>query len=76
MSRGDVTEALEKKLRLAARLDDDDLHVIRSMPIAVKQLPAGQPIAREGDRPSACCLCIEGFAVRSKTTTSGQRQIL
>lgn len=76
MTRSDITEALEKKLQVTARLDDENLHAIRSMPISVKQLAANQPIVREGDRSSSCCLCIEGYVVRSKTTPSGHRQIL
>ena len=30
----------------------------------------------DGDRPTNCCLVIEGFCVRSKLTAGGQRQIL
>ena len=42
----------------------------------VKQFRPDQPIVREGDRPSECCLLVEGFCVRAKTTSDGRRQIL
>jgi CRP-like cAMP-binding protein len=31
---------------------------------------------RDGDKPSECCLIIEGFCLRSKTTSHGHTQIL
>jgi CRP-like cAMP-binding protein len=76
MDRSDAAEAIIRKLRLNTRLDHDDLQAIQSLPISVKELEAGEPVAREGSRSSSSCLCIEGFAIRSKTTPAGQRQIL
>ena len=34
-----------------------------------------QDLVREGDRPSECCLVLEGFAYRYKLTQEGKRQI-
>jgi len=42
----------------------------------VKELPPQAVIVREGEKPTQCCLLVEGFACRSKTTDVGKRQIL
>lgn len=57
-------------------MDDQDVEAVRSLPIAVKHYQPGQVIARDGDRPTECCLISKGFCVRSKTTSNGRRQIL
>jgi CRP-like cAMP-binding protein len=45
------------------------------LPLSVQQVGSDQDIVREGDRPSECCLLIEGFACRYKVTEEGKRQI-
>jgi CRP-like cAMP-binding protein len=69
-------ETLIRKLRISTNLDAADLAAIQTLPIHLKEVSAGTPVALEGDRPSTCCLVIEGFTVRSKTTNRGRRQIL
>lgn len=69
-------ETMIRKLRNNTRLDDDDIEGIRAMPIHIRDLPANSTIVREGDRPEQCCLLIQGFGIRSKTTDRGKRQIL
>ncbi|HKS65461.1 MAG TPA: Crp/Fnr family transcriptional regulator [Xanthobacteraceae bacterium] len=69
-------DAMIRKLRKDTRLDEDDLAAIRAMPIHIRDLAANATIVREGDRPDQCCLMVEGFAVRSKMTDQGKRQIL
>ncbi len=68
--------AFIRKLRTHARLDDDDVSALEHMPVTVKEIGHHEAIVREGDRPTQCCLIMEGFACRSKTTENGQRQIL
>ncbi|KAA2237816.1 Crp/Fnr family transcriptional regulator [Salinarimonas soli] len=41
----------------------------------VQETRADQDIVREGDRPSHCCLLLDGFACRYKFTQTGRRQI-
>lgn len=72
----DITSALIRKLGIGAKLDDEDISGIRSLPIAIKQLSGGETIASEGERATSCCLCIEGFIYRAKNTSDGRRQIL
>ena len=69
-------ENLTRKLRKNTALDEADIAAIAALPIHVKQLAAHAPIVIEGDRPAQCCLVTAGFAVRSKTTDGGKRQIL
>jgi len=71
-----VLATLIRRLRASTALDDADAQAIGSLPVIVKQYRANQPIVTEGERPSACCLLVEGFCVRAKTTSDGRRQIL
>jgi CRP-like cAMP-binding protein len=71
-----VLAALLRRLHTVSGLDDADIAAIRTLPIGVRQWEAGRAIVSDGDRPTDCCLIIEGFCVRSKTTVSGHRQIL
>ena len=49
---------------------------IERLPVITIRIPAHTAIVREGERPTECCLLIDGFACRSKTTDAGKRQIL
>jgi CRP-like cAMP-binding protein len=69
-------QAMIRKLRNNTKLEDDDLDAIRGLPIHIRELPADTSIVKEGDRPTQCCLMIEGYSARSKTTDQGKRQIL
>jgi CRP-like cAMP-binding protein len=64
------------RLRTTTELDEADVQAIRSLPVTVRRYRPDQPIVREGDRPSECCLLVEGFCIRAKTTSDGSRQIL
>lgn len=70
------SERLIRRLTVSTPLDAADIEAIARLPMIVKDLPAQAAIVREGERPSQCCLLIEGFACRSKTTDVGKRQIL
>jgi CRP-like cAMP-binding protein len=71
-----VLAALLRRLDTVSGLDEADIAAIRALPIVVRLWEAGRAIVSDGDRPTDCCLIIEGFCVRSKTTVSGHRQIL
>ncbi len=71
-----LAAALIRKLTLTSRLDDDDIRAIENLRIHERQTGARQTIVPDGSRPGDCCLVAEGFAVRSKTTSEGHRQIL
>jgi CRP-like cAMP-binding protein len=67
---------LIRKLETIFVLSDDERDALQSISGTVKTLDADQDIVREGDRPSACCLLLEGFLHRYKLTDDGKRQIL
>jgi CRP-like cAMP-binding protein len=66
---------LIRKLRSISPLTDEEMHCLSTLPFLTKSLPADQDIVRERDRPSECCLVVEGFACRYKLTDEGKRQI-
>ncbi|MDQ8729180.1 Crp/Fnr family transcriptional regulator [Bradyrhizobium sp. LHD-71] len=76
MPSGPLPEALIKKLRVSNDLNDEDIRALESLPIAGKSYAPQQRIVVEGDRPTECCLIIDGYAYRSKTTGAGLRQVL
>jgi CRP-like cAMP-binding protein len=69
-------EMLARKLDSVARLPDDDRAALLALPHTVRNLPARQDIASFGDRPSQCCLVLQGWAARYRTLSEGGRQIL
>jgi CRP-like cAMP-binding protein len=57
-------------------LSEDDKHALVDLPMQVLDLKADQDVVREGDRPTRCCLILEGFACTFKLTGTGKRQIM
>jgi hypothetical protein len=43
------------------RVHQADFSAVRSLPHTVRRYPANQPIVRDGDKPSECCLIMEGL---------------
>jgi CRP-like cAMP-binding protein len=76
MNKADIFEPFLKRLRVSTDIDEDDERAISALPITVKRMANGDPIALLGDRPSACCLVVDGFVLRSKDVSEGHRQIL
>jgi CRP-like cAMP-binding protein len=54
----------------------DEKDAILRLPISIKDVRADTDIVREGDRPTQCCLVIEGFQCRYKMLPDGERQIM
>src|SRR3954465_2808349 len=63
------------KLESILVLSDDEKDVLRKLNGTIKTVGPRQDLVREGDRPSACCLILDGFAYRYKLTETGKRQI-
>ncbi len=63
------------KLESILILSEDEKHVLRKLSGTIKTVGPRQDLVREGDRPSECCLILEGFAYRYKLTEGGKRQI-
>jgi CRP-like cAMP-binding protein len=66
---------LMRKLRSISLLSEDEKHCLLTLPLETKSVGPDQDIVREGDRPSECCLVVEGFVCRYKLTAAGKRQI-
>ena len=76
MDQGAVQGTLVRRMRVTSGLTEDELAVICDLPIVVRRFSPDQHVVHDGDRPTDCCLIVHGFGRRSKTTASGQRQIL
>jgi CRP-like cAMP-binding protein len=64
------------KLASVMTLSEDERYAIQGLPRTRRRLGAREDISREGDRPSQCCLILEGWAYRYKMLNNGKRQIL
>jgi CRP-like cAMP-binding protein len=71
-----ATERLVRKLESIGDLSPDEKCALLALPVTVRQLGGDEDIVREGDRPSQCCLIIDGFACRYVTVRDGGRQIM
>src|SRR6476661_7026766 len=67
---------LIRKLESIATLSDEERQAIESLPVRIQTLNARQDIVRDGDKPSQCCLILDGWACRYKLLSEGKRQIL
>jgi CRP-like cAMP-binding protein len=76
MSEANPLNTLVTKLRLHAKLGEDDKAAVLALPHVVRSLEGGRYIVREGDRPTHCCLLVSGFAIRHKIVEGGGRQIV
>src|SRR3712207_6424098 len=68
--------ALIRKMESIVTLSGEERAALQRLPMQVQDLRADQDIVREGDRPTRCCLLIEGFACRYSMTGDGKRQIV
>jgi CRP-like cAMP-binding protein len=69
--------------RLVRRLDVDtsplsqeEKQAILRLPVTIREIGPDQDVVREGDRPSQCCVVLEGFQCRYKMLSDGERQIM
>jgi CRP-like cAMP-binding protein len=69
-------QPLIRRLESITSLSEDEKKAIRDLPAKVVDLRADADVVREGDRPSQCCLLVEGFLCRYKNLADGQRQIM
>jgi len=67
---------LIRKLESIADLSAEDKEALLALPMTVRHFAADQDIVRDKDRPSQCCLILEGFVCRYKLLDGGKRQIM
>jgi CRP-like cAMP-binding protein len=68
-------QPLIRKLESIAPVQEDEKQALGDLPLTLRQLNRDQDIVRERDRPSQCCIVLDGFAYRYKILPSGNRQI-
>jgi CRP-like cAMP-binding protein len=71
-----ILAPLIRKLESIASLSREERQAIESLPVNGRLLKAHQDIVHEKDRPSQCCLIVDGWACRYKLLEEGRRQIL
>src|SRR3954470_6007894 len=72
MDASHQSNPLVRKLESILVLSEDEKDVLRTVSGTIKTVGPRQDLVREGDRPSECCLILEGFAYRYKLTEEGR----
>jgi CRP-like cAMP-binding protein len=70
-----LAASLLRKMQRRDEISDEEQRVVTDLLGDPSVAEAGQEIVREGDRPQASTLLVDGFAVRYKVLHSGARQI-
>lgn len=65
-----------RQLRTIAEIDERDEAVLAALPFRTRDIPENRDVVREGDRPTECCLVLQGLVARYKLVADGRRQIL
>jgi CRP-like cAMP-binding protein len=65
-----------RKLESICPLSGEERQALDSLPVQVTIYRPDRDIVRIGDRPSQCCLILEGFTCVYKITAEGKRQIV
>ena len=68
-------DRLIRKLQSVTPLSSDEVAALKRLPMTVKGLDADADVVREGERPTHCCLLVEGFLFRYIMLPEGKRQI-
>jgi CRP-like cAMP-binding protein len=66
---------LVRKLESVTSLSPEEEQAILALPAIVRDIRADQDVVRDGDRPTQCCLIVDGFLCRYKDLPTGTRQI-
>lgn len=69
-------DRLIRKLERLAPLAGTSRRALLDLPIRTEEVPAGRLLVREGDVPEECCILLQGYACRHKSTRNGGRQIV
>jgi CRP-like cAMP-binding protein len=67
---------LVRRLESITDLSPEEKTALVHLPMHVREVGPDQDIVREGDKPSECCLVLQGYACRYKGTADGKRQIM
>ena len=68
------SDVLLRKLQYHSTIDTADVAAIRRLRCEIRELAAGEEFIRQGDRPKAAAIVIEGIMARYHTLQSGARR--
>jgi CRP-like cAMP-binding protein len=71
-----LSDVLLKKLSKHSKLDPTDKEAIRQFSCKLRELASGEDFLRQGDKPTASAVVLEGVVARYHTLGSGRRQYL
>jgi CRP-like cAMP-binding protein len=74
-----VAHALDfliRKLESVAGLTEKEKEAVLDLPVTIRLMRPDHDIVRDRDKPSQCCLVLEGWLCRYKLMESGSRQIM
>jgi CRP-like cAMP-binding protein len=70
------SDVLVRKLKYHSPIDSADVAAVRRLRYEIRELAAGEEFIKQGDRPKAAAIVIEGIMARYHTLQSGARQYL
>src|ERR1700733_13307809 len=70
------SDLILRKLRFHSTIEAADVAAIRRIRCETRELVAGEDFIRQGDRPKAAAVVIEGIVARYHNLRSGARQYL
>ncbi len=68
--------SLFDRFRRTTTLSSDDLASLLTLPVRIREYGPNADVLREGDRPTQCCLVVEGYLTRFNVVERGKRQII
>ncbi|WP_240613984.1 Crp/Fnr family transcriptional regulator [Salinicola acroporae] len=69
-------DLLIRRLQSIHTVSKEEIRALRDLPLEIASLGPGHDIVRMGERPTQCCVVIEGFTCIYKLTSDGGRQIM
>ncbi len=72
----DAFTRMIRKLDRLANLSEIDREAIRALPFRIEAVPPDHLLVREGHEATHCCILLNGYTCRHKTTSGGRRQIV
>jgi CRP-like cAMP-binding protein len=66
---------LVRKLEREATLSDEEKQAVLKLRVTVRDMQADHDVVRERDKPSQCCLVLDGWLQRYRLLGNGTRQI-
>jgi CRP-like cAMP-binding protein len=69
-------QPLVEKLAYRVKLSAEDRAAILALPFTLRKVERGQFLVRERELATHSCVMLSGYAIRSKTTATGDRQIV